>query len=97
MAKQLTIIGGVYFSYKTMIRQTINGVSFGNITDYSQFSNGATKRHQRLACVHSCQVQVDNVPLGCDDLYSLAVQQGLIWRDFIEEAKDKQVRSELDY
>lgn len=76
MTSALRIYGGNAFSYRTMIRQQVNGssVTIGNVTDYSK----ATSRHQKLACVHSCDILLDDVPQNCSDLFQLAYERKLI-------------------
>lgn len=70
----LRVYGRNYVSYTTMIRQFYGGVSIGNITKYTH----TTKRHQRLAGVHSCDIQLDNIPEGAGDLLTIALERGLI-------------------
>ena len=81
MLSQLRVYGRNYFSYKTMIKQVYGGISIGNVTHYptpaGQHSR-TCERHQKLACVHSCDVILDNVPALTGDLLSLAVERGLV-------------------
>ena len=83
MTKRLVIIGGAYYSYQTAIKQSIGGVTIGNVTQYKN-SNGrnsrTTGRHQKLACVHSCSIKLDEVPVGCNNLIDVAISRGLITR-----------------
>ena len=76
MTSALRVYGGNAFSYHTMIRQRVSGssVTIGNVTAYSK----ATSRHQKLACVHSCDILLDGVPQGCADLFQLAYERKLI-------------------
>lgn len=76
MTSALCIYGGNAFSYHTMIRQQVSGssVTIGNVTRYSN----TTSRHQKLACVHSCDILLDDVPKNCSDLFQLAHERGLI-------------------
>ena len=59
---------GVCYSYDTMIRQQtfIDGepVSIGNVTRYSV----TTSKHQTKCGARSCDILVDNVPMGATDL-----------------------------
>ncbi len=77
MANSLHVAGGNYYSYRTMIKQVTAGISIGNVTDYSK-EGRTTGRHQKIACVHSAMVKLDNVPVGTGDLLSLALLRGAI-------------------
>jgi len=67
--------GSVVFSYATMIRQTLpGGLTIGNVTRYSM----TTSHHQSRAGVRLCDVKLDDVPQGTDDLLSLAIERGLV-------------------
>ena len=73
--------GSIVFSYATCIRQTLpGGLTIGNVTRYSM----TTSHHQSKAGVKQCDVLLDNVPRGTDDLLSLAIERGLVmagkWR-----------------
>ena len=73
--------GSIVFSYSTCIKQTLSGgLVLGNVTQYSP----TTSRHQVQAGVAHCDVLLDNVPRGTDDLLSLAIERGLVmagkWR-----------------
>lgn len=70
---KLAVYGSNYVSYRTMIKQVVAGLSIGNVTQYSP----TTSRHQKIACVHSCDLQLDNVPQGTGDLLTLAIERGL--------------------
>ncbi len=76
MTSALRIYGGNAFSYHTMIKQQVGGssVTIGNVTRYSTTTN----RHQKLACVHSCDILLDDVPQNCTDLFQLAYERKLI-------------------
>ena len=66
----------VVFSYDTMIRQTLpSGLTIGNVTRYSM----TTSRHQSQAGVKQCDVLLDNVPRGTDDLLSLAIERRVVY------------------
>ena len=71
----LHVAGSTYISYRTMIKQTVGGISIGNVTQYPGIT---TKRHQRIACVHSANVQLDDVPIGTGDLLTVALLRGVI-------------------
>ena len=77
MTSALRIYAGNAFSYQTMIRQQVGNVTIGNVTNYGALGK-TTGRHQRLACVHSCDVLIDNVPRGCAELFQLAYDRQLI-------------------
>ena len=67
--------GSIVFSYATCIWQRLpGGVTIGNVTQYSP----TTSRHQTMAGVAQCNVQLDNEPRGTTDLMSLAVERGLV-------------------
>ena len=85
MTSALRIYGGNAFSYHTMIRQQVSGssVTIGNMTHYST----TTSRHQKLACVHSCDILLDHVPQNCTDLFALAYERKLITVTRIAEDK----------
>ena len=88
MTSALRIYGGNAFSYHTMIKQRVSGssVTIGNITDYRALGK-TTARHQRLACVHSCDILLDDVPINCADLLQLAYERKLITVARIGEGK----------
>jgi hypothetical protein len=68
---------GNAFSYSTMIRQLVEpGLSIGNKTKYSK----TTSRHQRQTLVGECKIVMDDVPVGCQDLYAIAVERGHVKR-----------------
>lgn len=71
----LRTYGRNYVSYTTMIRQYFGGVSIGNVTQYEGVT---TRRHQKLAGVHSCDVQLDNIPQGAGDLLTIALERGMV-------------------
>jgi len=92
----LRLYGDNVYSYQTLIRQTLaDGTTLGNVTRYTP----TTITHQVIAACASCDITLDNVPVGCNDLYSLAVERGLLpkERDLIEEARDKEERLKLEY
>lgn len=61
----LTQIGDRAFSYQTCIKDVLaDGRSIGNVTRYSV----TTSNHQNKAGVRWCDVLVDAVPRGVDDL-----------------------------
>ena len=68
--------GSVVFSYATMIRQTLpGGLTIGNVTRYSM----TTSHHQSKAGVRLCDVKLDDVPRGTDDLLALAIERQVIY------------------
>lgn len=90
MTSNYRVYGGRHYSYHTMIRQDVPqfvidtiaqtvaskppALTIGNETHYSVTSN----RHQKLACVHSCDVVLDEVPKNCTDLLELALARRLV-------------------
>jgi hypothetical protein len=80
-------IGNRHFSYDTCIRELLpDGRSIGNVTKYS----ATTSKHQRQACVQSCDVKIDNVPTGTSDLTELYLQRNPAEapKNYAEEALD---------
>lgn len=62
---QFTQIGDRAWSYNTaLVDRLPDGRSIGNATKYSV----VTSKHQKMAGVHACDVKVDNVPQGTDNL-----------------------------
>ena len=56
---------GNAWSYRTRIIQVLfDGRKIGNVTKYSV----TTSRHQTQARVHDCDILVDDIPAGTDDL-----------------------------
>ncbi len=94
MTSALRTFGGNWYSYHTMIRQQVSGssVTIGNVTKYTT----TTSRHQKLACVHSCDILLDDVPLNCADLFQLAYERGLV-KIALLRAEDGQVREFFSY
>lgn len=62
---QYTRIGHRSWSYDTALTDVLaDGRTIGNTTFYSR----TTSHHQRMAGVHTCDVQVNGVPQGTADL-----------------------------
>lgn len=63
------------FSYQTMLVQVLpDGRTIGNVTKYSR----TTSKHQTEAGVRNCDIQLDKVPMGADDLAAIARARGLL-------------------
>jgi hypothetical protein len=61
----LSIIGQRAWSYDTAIKDVLpDGRTIGNVTKYS----ATTSKHQTIAGVKACDVTVNDVPRGTDNL-----------------------------
>jgi len=68
--------GSIVFSYATCIHQTLpGGLTIGNVTRYSM----TTSHHQSRAGVRLCDVLLDNVPRGTNDLLALAIERQVVY------------------
>ena len=76
MTSSMLILSDRVYSYKTMIALYLPGFSIGNVTRYSN----ATSRHQTVAHVLRCDILLDNVPQGCEDLLAVAILRGIVAR-----------------